>query len=299
MANEQKKYRDFEDLVFENKNKEYGAYDLRRNYQRLLTKAFFIGTSLFLAAIVLPFIYFKAIEGEKEKLDGIEVNLTAKDVTQPELPEEEVIEEEEEIFEQPKEEQLQSLEDLAPASDLPPAATIQNVVPEPKQNATNETPPPSKEELEGKAIATKTQEGAAVTNNAPPVIKGVEGGKGTQEVKENVKIVDKPVAPTTIVESVDVEAEFTAGGLNGFRSRVQENFDTDAVEGEGILTTTVTFVVELDGSISQVKATGSNSDFNREAERVIKSIRTKWKPGKKGSQNVRSRFRFPLKMRFE
>lgn len=296
MANEQQKYTDFEDLVFENRNKEYGAYDLRRNYQGLLTRAFFIGTSLFLAAIVLPFIYMKATEGEKQKEVMVDINL--QDVTQPELPEEEEVKEEE-IIEQPKEEQLQSLEDLAPPSDLPPAATIQNVIPEPKQNAVNETPPPSKEEMQDKAIATKTQEGATVTNNAPTQPKGVEGGRGNQEKIEGTKVVDKPVAPTTIVETVDVEAEFTSGGINGFRTRVQENFDTEAVEGEGILTTTVSFVVELDGSISQVKATGSNSDFNREAERVIKSIRTKWKPGKKGGQNVRSRFRFPLKMRFE
>lgn len=296
MTEEQTKYRDFEELVFENRNKEYGAYDLRRSYKGLLTKAFFIGTSLFLGAIVLPFIYFKATEGEK--VEEVKVNINLEDVTQPELPEEEEIKEEE-ILEQPKEEPLQSLEDLAPPADVPPVATIQNVVPEPKQDAKNETPPPTNEEMKDKAISTKTQEGSVAVNNAPTPPKGVEGGRGTQEVKENVKIVDKPVPPTTIVDAVDVEAEFTSGGIDGFRTRVQENFDTEAVEGEGILNTTVSFVVELDGSISQVKATGSNSDFNREAERVIRSIRTKWKPGKKGGQNVRSRFRFPLKMRFE
>lgn len=294
MANEETKYADFEELVFENRNKEYGAYDLRRSYKGLLTKAFFIGTAFFLAAIVLPFIYMKATEGEKEK--EIKVVLDAKNVDEPELPEEEV---EEEILEQPKEEQLQSLEDLAPPPTSDPVATVQNIVPEPKQDAKNEQTTATKEEMQDKAIGTKTQEGTAAANNAPTQPKGVEGGRGTQEKIEGTKVVDKPVDHKVIHESVDVDAEFSAGGINGFRTRVQENFDTEAVQGEGILTTTVTFVVEVDGSISQVKATGSNSDFNREAERVIKSIRTKWKPGKKGSQNVRSRFKFPLKMKFE
>lgn len=294
MADKETKYADFEELVFENRNKEYGAYDLRKSYSRLLTRAFFIGTAFFLAAIVLPFVYMKATEGERER--EINVDLTIKDVDLSELPEEEEIVEEEEIFETPKEEEiLQSLEDLAPPATSEPVATVANIVPEPKQDAVNEIPPPTKEEMENKAISTKTQEGTAAVNNAPAQPKGVEGGKGTQEKIEDSKVVDTKV----IHNEVDVDAEFGAGGIDGFRNRVQENFDTEAVEGEGILTTTVTFVVELDGSISQVRATGSNSDFNREAERVIKSIRTKWKPGKKGTQNVRSRFRFPLKMRFE
>ena len=35
MAEEQLKYADFEELVFENRNKAYGAYDLRRSYRGL------------------------------------------------------------------------------------------------------------------------------------------------------------------------------------------------------------------------------------------------------------------------
>ena len=47
MADERNKYADFEELVFENRNKEYGAYDLRKSYKGLLTKAFFIGSNCF------------------------------------------------------------------------------------------------------------------------------------------------------------------------------------------------------------------------------------------------------------
>ena len=115
---------------------------------------------------------------------------------------------------------------------------------------------------------------------------------------ERTKIVDKPLDTEDIHTSVDVEADYGDGGLNGFRVKVAENFDIEAVQGEGVLTTTVKFVVETNGTVSQVKAMGSNADFNREAERVVKSIKG-WNPAKKGGVNVRSYYGLPLKMKFE
>ena len=115
---------------------------------------------------------------------------------------------------------------------------------------------------------------------------------------ERAKIVDKPLDTEEIYTSVDVEADYGDGGLNGFRTKVMENFDSEAVQGEGVLTTTVTFVVESNGTVSQVKATGSNPNFNREAERVVRSIKG-WKPAKKGGINVRSYYKLPLTMNFE
>ncbi|KAF5276597.1 hypothetical protein FQR65_LT16304 [Abscondita terminalis] len=84
------------------------------------------------------------------------------------------------------------------------------------------------------------------------------------------------------------------GGKGG-----KSNFDNGSVEGEGTLKTTVTFVVERDGSLTDIKASGANSDFNREAERTIRSIKGKWKPGKLNGEPVRSRFKFPVTMNFE
>ena len=129
---------------------------------------------------------------------------------------------------------------------------------------------------------------------------GVEGGQGNQSKRDDSKVVEEKTNDDNVVhKTVEEEAEFPAGGVDGFRNKIQQNFDQEAVEGEGVLTTTVSFVVEKDGSITQIKAAGSNADFNREAERVIRSIKIKWKPGKIGGKNVRSRFNVPLKMKFE
>ncbi len=292
MAEEQLKYADFEELVFENRNKAYGAYDLRRSYRGLLTRAFLIGVLFFSGMVLLPLLYSKTIKTEAKEEDGTTVILNPEDF--------ETVEEEDPVpdepFENKQEEVLQSLDDVAPPSEQ--VATIANVVPEPVENAPIETPPPTKKDMENKAISTKTVEGVAATNNAPPPVQGVEGGRGTQAKIEGAKIVDKPVDKQEIHTTVDVEADYGNGGLNGFRAKVAENFDSEAVQGEGMLTTTVKFVVETNGTVSQVKATGSNPDFNREAERVVRSIKG-WKPAKKGGVNVRSYYSLPLKMKFE
>ena len=99
---------------------------------------------------------------------------------------------------------------------------------------------------------------------------------------------------------MDQQAEFI-GGINKFRNdvgnRVSDNQDN--INADGTVSTTVTFVVEKDGSITQVHATGSNSSFNKEAEKAVQNVRGKWKPGKLNGVPVRSRFRFPLTMKFE
>ena len=45
-----------DDIVFENRNKAYGAYDLRTNYRSVLTKAFIFGTILFFFVVFTPFV---------------------------------------------------------------------------------------------------------------------------------------------------------------------------------------------------------------------------------------------------
>ncbi|WP_449400618.1 energy transducer TonB [Chryseobacterium wanjuense] len=266
-----------DEIVFENRNKEYGAYDLRHQYPKLLTKSFIVGTALFLIAALSPFIY-----------------LTIKRLTEP--PKQEVkadlveILQEDKVLEQPKEEE-------PPPPPPPPKEEekieiIQNVVPEPVKAPKIETPPPPISKQLETTTGLVNQEGVKAPAYTPPPPPPSTGTKAsTAEVK--------PQVTNDVYESVDQAADFSSGGINGFRSKFMDNFDNSSVEGEGTLSTEITFVVERDGSLSQVKASGSNSDFNREAERTVKSIKTKWIPGKVNGQPVRSRFRFPVKMNFE
>lgn len=112
------------------------------------------------------------------------------------------------------------------------------------------------------------------------------------EEKANGKVTN--VNDTDIYDRVDQQAEFV-GGMEKFRSMFNGNFDNSSViKNEGTFKTTVTFIVERDGSISDVKASGPDYDFNRESERTIKSIKGKWNPAKINGYPVRSRHRFPV-----
>lgn len=265
-----------DEIVFENRNKEYGAYDLRAKYPRLLTKSFFIGTTLFLIFALSPLIYLtikKLAAPPKQEVKANLVNII----------------EEDKIIEQPKEDTPPP--PPPPKVEPPKVEVIQNVVPEPKKAPKVETPPPPITKQLETTTGLRDQEGVKTPSYVPPPPPPNPGKQGAVE--------SKPVSETQVYTEVDQQSEFP-GGLNSFRSKVSENFDTSAMAGgDGTVKTEITFVVERDGSITDVKATGSNSDFNSEAIRTIKSIRTKWTPAKINGQTVRSRFRLPLTMNFE
>lgn len=125
-----------------------------------------------------------------------------------------------------------------------------------------------------------------------------------------------------IVEKIITPAEFIEGGVNGFEKQVVNIFNINAVDEwehltyeqkmlivnkirkkepveDIVLWTEVVFVVELDGTLSQVKAEGPNNSYNREAERAIKSIQGKWKPAKRDGIPVRARYRIPIRKKYE
>lgn len=263
-----------DEIVFENRNKEYGAYDLRHQYPRLLTKSFLIGTGLFLVTALSPFIYM-TIKSMNEK-EAVEVKSDLVEII-----------EEDPIIEQPKEEE--------PPPPPPPVEEekieiIQNVVPEPVKAPKVETPPPPISKQLETTTGLVAQEGVKAPAYTPPPPPPSTGNKtSTAEVKPQV-------SETQVYNEVEQTAVFP-GGIDAFRRKVSENFDSSAIEGaDGIVKGEVTFVVERDGSITDIKVNGKNSDFNSEAVRTVKSIKNKWAPAKINGKAVRYRYRLPLAM---
>ena len=117
-----------------------------------------------------------------------------------------------------------------------------------------------------------------------------------QDVPEEVK---KVVDCNTLVFVVTKQPEFP-GGLNEFRSKFSENFDSMAIKvSDATLKTTIYFVVEPDGSVNRIKAVGDNAEFNAEAERTLSSIKAKYQPASVNNLSVRYLLRFPLTMNFK
>lgn len=113
----------------------------------------------------------------------------------------------------------------------------------------------------------------------------------------------EPRITTKEENSVFVEVEQLLefpGGVNALRSRVSQNFDSSNLDGEsGMVKTEITFVVEQDGTISDVRAIGNNYNFNQEAINSVKKVQNKWSPAKINGRPVRYKFRLPLTMNFE
>ncbi|MNU12834.1 BlaR1 peptidase M56 [compost metagenome] len=97
-----------------------------------------------------------------------------------------------------------------------------------------------------------------------------------------------------------VPAEYP-GGVNELRKKVSKNFNS-AIFGEtsGLVRSTITFVVDKNGSIRDLKAEGENEKFNNEVFRVTKEANENitWKPATKDGEPVAYRYNLPIAMQF-
>lgn len=260
------------EVVFEKRNKEYGAYALRNEANVFLKKALFIGVGLFGLLAMTPLL-INTLKPKAAKTP-VFVPINLKNVDRPddriEKPEPRVI-----PPKAPVQVKTQSLTPPTPTRDAVKEETIN-------------------QKVDDAVISTTTTPGVAVNNPNQHVTAGTENGK------EIVKETPAKPNPNDIIRDVDVEADFI-GGVNAFRTKVLQNFDSSVVENETgeVVKAVVTFVVERDGTISNIKVSGTNTDFNKEAEKTIKGIKGKWNPAKFQGENVRSYFRFPISMQFE
>ncbi|SFH94707.1 energy transducer TonB [Halpernia frigidisoli] len=257
-----------DEVLFEHRNQNYGAYVLRHEADRTLTKAMFAGIIFFAAIAVTPFILngFKTADIKTKIPEGIH----------------QIIEIDEPIYHPP----VAQVQPIAPA-----VATTKYDIPTPTRNPVKQTPATSVKDFQDTAIGTVNTVGTPPTMSVSP--------------PENViaPTVTGPVLPKTIDNSpkkhVDVEAQFSKG-LDGFRNGMINNFDGTGFDGvDDVMRTTLTFIVEKDGSISDIKANGGNKDFNQEAIKTLKTIKGKWTPAKLGGESVRSYFSFPVSMKFD
>ncbi|MDF2931422.1 MAG: energy transducer TonB [Chryseobacterium sp.] len=262
------------EILFENRNKQYGAYVLRNESDRILTKALFIGVSLLAAVSITPMLIsaFKTVEPTPE------------------------------IFELPPPINIVDVPDN-PAVILPPKATsspavktVDDRLPEPKANPIVEK---VVEKIEGAVSGVKNNnEGVVAPPNTYVPTTPTISSTGPIAPPAKPPVIEVPKDPNAI-EVAAVQANFE-GGIDAFRNKVINKFDGSGFVDEGTLSTTITFIVETNGTISDIKTNGKDASFNAEAIRTIKAIKGKWIPGKnKKGEAVRSYFKFPISMKFD
>lgn len=255
------------DLIFENRNQEYGAYQLRRESVKSSLTALFMGL-LFVASI-----------GGISAIASHFNREVAPTITSPEWSE--PIHVTDVVIPDIEEPTLPEVQSQATAATIIKDQLINPVIVHPQDAvqdiATNE---------ENKYAADVISEGTGTIGDNPST-----SGNGTGT--ETTKAVDygTPVVNTTILDKMP---EFP-GGMDKFYKYVGNNFEKPEIEGMSTLRVYVSFVIEKDGSMTDIKV---NRDpgygLGREAIRVLKSLRTKWSPGIIDSKPVRTAYNLPI-----
>jgi protein TonB len=264
---------DILDILFDGRNKEYGAYDLRRTYRRRLT----LSIAVMLSVICMLFIGF-AFAGKKTQL--------AKDFI---IPPDVVLE-----AAKPPE----KLEPPPPPPMKPPAPPAQvqmkqftppRIVP-PDQVAEDEKPPVN-ETLEDVQIGKMNKDGIPDDGTMTgPVSEGVTTGV--------IELPKKEVEDEEgIVIHVQIESEYP-GGIAAWQRFLNRSlrYPAEAVDQgiEGFVT--VQFVVDKEGNVSNVEAVSGPQELRAEAARVIKKS-GKWTPAIQNGHKVKSYKKQPIGFR--
>ena len=266
------------DIVFDGKNKEYGAYQLRATSVKRHTKALLsvvIVLALILTAIILVMtgVFKSADEDINAKNEQEEVIMAPEDIP-----------EEEEQMEIPelKPEEVQAEEEVAATQ----AVTEVKIV---------ETVDKDREVKDQEQVLENTAQLGADDH------KGVEDVNRDRVVKEvvEVKPVEKPKEEGPLSVAMVEQKPSFPGGESAMYKWLQDNIIYPAAASEeGVQgKVTVQFIVEKDGSITHVQVVrGKRPALDAEAARVIRKM-PRWTPGRNNGQPVRVTYHLPVQFK--
>jgi len=265
---------DILDIIFEGRNKEYGAYELRKTYNKRLATAL-IATASILLLLFLGYILSNTLGNRQAQA------MVVEDVQLEDLKQEEKKNEPPPPPPPPKPPEPPKVE---MAKFTPPKIVKDEEVKEDEK-------PPEIEKLEDTKIGTINQEGVKDEGiTAPPV----DDGKGVVEApKKDEEDYDKTFT------KVEIESEFP-GGSAAWMRYLNKNFryPQDAIDNEIQGTVVVQFIVDKEGNVSDVEAVSGPSELRDEAVRVIKKS-GKWTPAIQNGRQVKSYKKQPIVFRLE
>ncbi len=250
----EKRIPSFVDMVFEGRNKEYGAYIIRKKYNSTLLWAILAGIFLSGSAVITPFVRATIFPQR-----GITDEHSIVFIADPSIIPEKI-----EIQEQKLPEAKPLKEVFAPPKivDSIPADQTNNIFNTERIN----------ESLKDDSLIT------VITKPADDFDSPI-----TKDIEEPVLVVDE-------------EPSFNKGDANEFRYWVKENlrYPSEAVDNGIQGRVYVQFIIEKDGSVTNVKVIKSDDPLlDKEALRVVQSS-PNWIPAKKQGRPVRKIITFPI-----
>jgi periplasmic protein TonB len=265
---------DILDIIFEGRNKEYGAYDLRKTYNKRLVRAI-IGMAIILVLLFGGFFLANLNGGHNNKkaavVDDVQLEEVKEKKNEPPPP--------------------------PPPKVEPPKVEMAKFTPPkivPDKEVKPEEKPPEQEKLDDTKIGTVNQEGIKDDGiTAPPVS---DAGKGVVEApKKDDEDYDKTFT------KVEIESDFP-GGAAAWLRYLNKNlrYPDDAVNNEIQGTVVVQFIVDKEGNVSDVQAIAGpdQGGLREEAVRVIKRS-GKWTPAIQNGRQVKSYKKQPIVFKLE
>ena len=274
--------KEWRDLVFEGKNKEFGAYELRKNSDARHNKAMIVVVIflalVFLIPLLINTVLPKAEERPEDLTEQAMVDLSDATDEPEEEPEEEL-----ERYEEPEPE----------------------VLPEEVLNTVKVTELAIVEDDQVKAEdEIKTQDELAETTTAfgqSDFDQGTDDRNVVREHKDEIVVEDKTeVEENKVFTAVEQMPQFP-GGEAELMKYISKNLKYPPVAMENNIQgrVTIQFVVTKTGKIGEVKvARGKDPDLDKEAVRVVKSL-PDFIPGKMNGQAVNVWYTLPITFRLQ
>lgn len=272
---------EWRDLVFEGKNKDFGAYKLRESSVARHTKA--IVWVLISVAIILVLLIL-SVSGVFSKPEEEQITTaTVQEVATFEEAEEE-IEEEEEQFQMPEPEEVVAPEEVANQQRVTELLIVEDDKLEEDKQVKN-----TEEVLENEAAAGALDITEGTNDLNKTIIK--------DEVIAEPKVEDEQPMNIAMVEQ---KPEFPGGEAAMYKYLGDNIVYPSAASEEGIQgRVVVEFVVGKDGSITNVKVVRPRHPaLDKEAVRVIKSM-PKWIPGRNNGQPVKVTYTLPVTFKLQ
>ena len=268
---------DWVDLVFEGKNQAYGAYRLRKG----TTKRNIVAMIAVLAAgiVIFSFIAIKSIVEASQKTVAVTQTTELSALNQAKKKAE--------VKQKPK-------------VDVEPEKVVERVKSSVKFTAPvikkdEEVKPEDEIKTQTELMNTKTAIGALnVTGNDE------NAGAVLQPKQAVAQPEPKPVEETKVFEVVEQMPSFP-GGDAALMAYLRDNMKYPVVAAENGVQgrVVVSFVVERDGSITDVKVARSvDPSLDREAVRVVKGM-PHWIPGKQNGSAVRVKYNVPVSFKLQ
>lgn len=279
--------KEWRDLVFADKNKEFGAYQLRKDSDKRHNLAVLF-TLIGLVIVFIGILAYSKYSDYKAEQEAIALQEEREKMAAAEL-----LQQEEEPEPEPEVEE-QKFEQEIPEVPEEVLATVQvtQIAIVDADKVKNEVMDMETQKEDNTARGVVTQEGSDDADKFKAVTEQVVV-KEPEPVKEEKKEEE-------IFVAVEQPAEFPGGqaALMKWLSqniRYPEAAQQNDIQGRVI----VKFVVEKDGSIGQASIMkGVDKDLDREALRVVKKM-PKWQPGKNNGVAVRSYFNLPVTFKLQ